>query len=212
MAWGLSHRRRKEITVAGHGRESEGAIVAMKRGNSCGAKDPCRTNVFIRGKEIRLDTRPTTEKVGRLNWDQELAEPEVKSGVKLPPKVSELRWKLAQKAKQEPKFRFYAVYDGIYRFDVLRAAWWLVLAHKGAPGVDGMTCQDIIDGPGAHTFLLELQEEPRTGTYRPQPETSESTSLPHRRRRDALCQVAEPWSAAIVSVSRRIPCACLEAR
>jgi len=84
MAWGLSHRRRKEITVAGHGRESEGVIVAMKRGNARGAKDPCRTNVFIRRKEIRLDTRPTTEKVGRLNWDQELAEPEVKSGVKLP--------------------------------------------------------------------------------------------------------------------------------
>jgi RNA-directed DNA polymerase len=169
MAWRSNNWRRKEITDVGHGRESEGAIVAMNRGNTRGAKDPCRVNVFIRSKEIRLDARPTTEKVGKLNWDQQLAEPEVKSGIKLPSKVSELRWKLAHKAKQEPGFRFYALYDRIYRFDVLTVAWWLVLAHKGAPGVDGMTCQDIIDGPGARTFLLELQEELRTGNYRPQP-------------------------------------------
>jgi RNA-directed DNA polymerase len=104
-----------------------------------------------------------------LIWDQQLAEPEVKSGVKLPTKVSELRWTLAHKAKQEPGFRFYTLYDRIYRDDVLRTAWWLVLAHNGAPGVDGMSCQDIIDGPGAATFLRELHEELRTGNYRPQP-------------------------------------------
>ena len=44
-----------------------------------------------------------------------------------------------------------------------------MLAHNGAPGVDGVTCQDIIDGPGATVFLDELQEELRTGNYRPQP-------------------------------------------
>ena len=84
-------------------------------------------------------------------------------------KVPELRWKLGQKAKQEPKFRFYTLYDRITRDDVLTTAWWLVLEHNGAPGVDGMSCQDIIDGPGATVFLDELREELRTQRYRPQP-------------------------------------------
>jgi len=93
----------------------------------------------------------------------------VKSGVKLPLKVAELRRKLGQKAKQEPDFRFYALYDRVYRLDVLAAAWWLVWENDGAPGVDGLSCQDIIDGPGAGPFCEQLAEELRTKTYRPQP-------------------------------------------
>jgi hypothetical protein len=167
--WGCEHRLRKPITVAGQGRESEGDIVARKRGNSRGAKDPCRTDVSIRCKEIRLDPRPTTEETDPLTWDQPLDQLEVKSGVTLPAKVSELRRNLAHKAEQEPRFRFYTLYDRIYREDVLDAARWMVLKNNGAPGVDGISCQDIIDGPGATEFLRELREELRTWTYRPQP-------------------------------------------
>lgn len=95
--------------------------------------------------------------------------PEVRHGVKFILDVSQLRWKLWRKAKQEPRFRFYALYDRIYRFDVLTVAWWLVLQNHSAPGVDGMSCDDIINGPGAVKFLEGLQEELRSKRYRPQP-------------------------------------------
>lgn len=112
---------------------------------------------------------PTTEKASIYGRAELPDEPEVRHGVKFLLVVSQLRWKLWRKAKQEPRFRFYALYDRIYRFDVLTVAWWLVLQNKGAPGVDGMSCADIVDGPGAAQFLKDLQEELRSKRYRPQP-------------------------------------------
>ena len=115
-----------------------------------------------------MDTRPTTEERGGLNWDQQLDVPEVKSGVTLPPKISELRKKLGQRAKQELKFRFYALYDRIYRDDVLRFAATLVLNHNGAAGVDGVTCQDLLtlDEPGWMPTTRQLRRAPPNATDR----------------------------------------------
>lgn len=89
--------------------------------------------------------------------------------IALPEKLSLLRTKLGQKAKQEPRFRFYTLYGRIFRMDTLESAWRLVALNKGAPGVDGISIDDIRKREGGEAaFLNEIHEALRTKTYRAQ--------------------------------------------
>lgn len=88
----------------------------------------------------------------------------------LPDKLQALRLKLHQKAKNEPKFRFYALYDRVYRMDVLEAAWKHVGKKDKAPGIDGVRAEDILAQEGGVAALLAtLHEELRAKSYRPSP-------------------------------------------
>ncbi len=91
------------------------------------------------------------------------------NGKGLPLKLFTLRQKLYQKAKREPKFRFYALYDRIYRQDVLEAAWARVAGNGGSAGVDGVTIEQVENSPGGPDALVaELHQSLKARTYRPQ--------------------------------------------
>jgi RNA-directed DNA polymerase len=88
----------------------------------------------------------------------------------LPEKLNLLRWKLNQKAKREPKFRFYTLYDRICRADTLETAWKRVGRYKKASGVDGMTREKVGAQPGGvGAFLQEIQRELRGQRYQASP-------------------------------------------
>ena len=83
-------------------------------------------------------------------------------------KVRELQRKLGECAKQSKTRRFHALYDRIYRSDVLWEAWKRVRGNRGAAGVDGETIQ-AIERYGAEKFVAGIQAALRAGEYRPQP-------------------------------------------
>jgi RNA-directed DNA polymerase len=85
-----------------------------------------------------------------------------------PIQVRTLQRKLYLKAKVETAYRFYLLYDKVYREDILAHAYQLVKANQGAPGVDGQTFWGI-ETQGLEKWLAGIRDELRAKTYQPQP-------------------------------------------
>ena len=108
-----------------------------------------------------MEHLPTTDDAGSEPYPFDKGRP-------ILPKVSDLRQKLAFKAKQEPQFRFYTLYDRVYRRDVLLSAWQIVRRNKGGAGIDQQTLEDI-EQHGVDRVIDELHEALKSKTYLPQP-------------------------------------------
>ena len=123
----------------------------------------------VRKAVCRLDGRPITEQLAIWSSVDVWQNAHIKK-IHLPVKLTTLRQKLYRKAKLEPKFRFYVLYDRIYRRDVLISAYQIARANKGAPGVDGVGFKDIEgNADGVEGFVDEIHESLRSKTYRPSP-------------------------------------------
>jgi RNA-directed DNA polymerase len=88
--------------------------------------------------------------------------------LEIPDKVRDLQNKLYRKAKNEPEFRFYQLYDKVYREDVLWRAWAISKANHGDPGVDGISFENIQEA-GVMEWMNELRKDLHDRTYKPLP-------------------------------------------
>ena len=86
-----------------------------------------------------------------------------------PESIRTLQRKLYRKAKQDPSCRFHALYDKIYRGDILSHAFSLVRSNKGSAGIDGVSFEAIEENEGVSAFIAELEEALRNKTYQPDP-------------------------------------------
>lgn len=134
--------------------ESDESIVAVKRGNFRGAKGLYFRNAFEERSMVRLDTNLQGTPRPKQT-DEE--------------RVRDFQRKLYRKAKEDKGFRFYVLYDKVRLPYVLREAYRLSRAKKGAPGVDGKSFEDIERETGSEAFLDGIRLELETKTYKPSP-------------------------------------------
>ena len=134
---------------AGAGRESEGFVVPTKT----------VTKTPFEGRDLALVVPAAGGK------GEGMSAPRTNNPTE---KARELQRKLFIAAKRQPGRRFHALFDRIFRGDVLREAWRRVRSNKGAAGVDGESLS-AIEQRGVEGFLDGIRDALRTGTYRPQP-------------------------------------------
>ena len=149
---GESHKSKTKPNTAQ--RKSEGHVVPMMvaTNNAIGGKEPWGDGrVDRRGTRKGMDAKRPNSPRGRSPED----------------KVRRLQCRLRDVAKQQPGRKFHALYDRIYRGDVLQVAWNQVRRNQGAAGVDAQTIA-AIEQHGVESFLEAIQAELRENEYRPQ--------------------------------------------
>ena len=134
-------------------RESEGVVVPVMaaQNNAAGGKGPWGGRVGEEGKREGMDRKSVPNNPGRRRPLD---------------KVRQLQRRLWAAAKRQPGRRFHALYDRIFRSDVLKEAWKRVKKNKGSAGVDAQTLTDV-EEYGVDRFLEEIAGVLRAGTYRP---------------------------------------------
>jgi RNA-directed DNA polymerase len=142
------------VKLVGAQRESDGVVVPLIAGrNPAGGKDPDFGDAERRGtRKGMTGTAPSNYPRGR----------------QAPVNVRRLQNRLWAAAKQSPGRRFHALYDRIYRSDVLWEAWERVRANRGAAGVDGVTLA-VVEDYGVTRMLSEIAADLRAGNYHPAP-------------------------------------------
>ncbi len=172
------------VKLDGVQRESDGVVVLPIAGrNPAGGKDPDFGQVGNRGK------REGMAGTARSNFP---------GGKHLAPdKVRQLQNRLWATAKQSKDRAFHALFDRIYRDDILEEAWERVRANRGAAGVDALTIA-AVEAYGVERMIAELQERLRAGTYHPSPVRRVEIPKPDGSKRplgiptvtDRVCQQA----------------------
>ena len=153
--YGKDRPHKPSAKAGGVQRESEGVVVptmAVKK-NAVGGKGPWFEGASAGGKGEGMKRESASNNPVRQEPDE---------------KVRQLQRKLYGIAKRQKERRFHALYDRIFRADVLKEAWRRVKRNKGAAGVDGLTLE-AVEEYGVEKLLAELREELHAGKYRPPP-------------------------------------------
>jgi retron-type reverse transcriptase len=152
---GKDRPHKPSAKAGGVQRESEGVVVPVMvaKKNAAGGKGPWLESASAGGKGEGMKRGSASNNPDRPKPDE---------------KVRQLQWKLYGVAKRQKERRFHALYDRIFRSDVLEEAWDRVKRNKGAAGVDEVTLK-AVEEYGVAKLLNELREELRAGTYRAPP-------------------------------------------